>query len=142
MPDTSLLVVANPYCALDEDGNPVGALPRADVGGGRLVGAVRSVDDAGNRALTFSDKAEAVPDLVIFRRWLRHGEILCGDAATAAEVGIPWVPVADALAASREAAVARFQAATGRLPAFAIPTTPPAPAAAETTPKAGKAGST
>ena len=38
-------------------------------GGGlvRLVGAVRSVDAAGVRNLTFSDKAEAVPDLVIFR---------------------------------------------------------------------------
>lgn len=141
MPDTSLLVVANPYCALDEDGNPVGALPRADVGGGRLIGAAWEVSPDGARRLAFASEPERLPDVVTFRRWLQHGEIFPADEATAREVGLEWKPVAQALDAAKKAACASFQAAKGRPPAFAIPTTPPAPPAVETTPKAGKAGS-
>lgn len=140
MPEATLLVVANPYCALDEEGNPVGALRRTDLGPEALIGAVRSVAPDGTRTLVWLDEPKAIPANQTHRRWLQHGEILPADEATAREVGIAFVPVAEALAKAKANAAKAFQQATGRLPPFAeaAPAKPAAPAS-ETT-KAAKAG--
>lgn len=133
----TLLVAPNPYLVLDEDGDPCGYVLRVDLRRQSsrpiLLGAQRVLRN-GKLKVSFSDEPQQVPDLPAYRRHLRTGEILPADPSTARIVGLPWVPLADALARHREASALRFLAETGDLPPWAAaspdPTDPTPPAEA------------
>jgi len=139
----ALLVVSNPYCALDIDGEPCGYVDRTDVPGGRMIGGtvdhVRSVSASGATAdevsaaphapkFVWRKDPEAIADTPAHRALLRTGEILPADEATAALAGVRWLPVADALAVERGKAAAAFLAARGtESPFLGAPSAPPTP---------------
>lgn len=145
MPPT-LLVLPNPFAALDADGDPAAAFPRVEPAlRGALVGArvdhARSADS--EKYFFDTGKAVPLPDLPAYRKALRDGDLLCADEATARLVGLRFVDPALALEQSEAAAVARWRAETGEDPAFVmkerqgpaidgprteIPSPPPAPA--------------
>jgi hypothetical protein len=116
----TLHVVANPYCALDADGEPSGVAYRADLRG-QLVGALidhkRSKDGA--LKYEFSTDALPLPDMPAHRVLLRTGQILPADAATARVCGIGFTQPSAALAAAKERAALEWLAAYGELPPFA-----------------------
>jgi hypothetical protein len=139
MPVRPLLVAANPYCALSSEGLPAGAVPRFDMPSGRFGGAVtyvgavldaaRSTDD--HRVYLFDGEPVAVADLPAYRVALRCGDLLPADALTARLVGVPFVPLPEALATARAQAASRYQAVTGEPAPFLDTPHEPAPVAAQ-----------
>jgi hypothetical protein len=134
----ALVVVANPFCALDDDGDPSGAVTRSDIHE-RRIGATLDTERSkasGICKYTFTDAPETLPDSAAHRSYLRSGEVIPADEATAALVSRKFVPVADVLAAAKARAIAEYRAAYGVDPACAkaplqtAPATPtPAPSA-------------
>lgn len=126
----TLLVVANLYAALDEDGEPAGAVRRPEMRS-LFVGAEQRPADPKKPSnvpkYDFSADPVEVPDLPAYRHYLRTGELLPGDEKTAKKVGLKFRPVADELAERAERAAADFEAHYGERPAWALA---PAPASA------------
>ncbi len=139
MPQT-LRVLPNPYCALDADGDPAGAVPRVDLTNtatierrnrqGRTVktqvptltvllcAAVAPVP-AGKSAkvkYAFESDPATVPDCVEHRGYLRRGEAFAADEATAKLVGIEYVEPDFALELAKERAANEFKAERGVFP--------------------------
>lgn len=117
---STLLVVANPYCSLDADGEPSGVANRADIRGD-LIGCVldRARSKDGALKYSFTDEPVALPDMQPHRKLLRTGQIFPADEKTARLVGIPFVPPADALAHAKDRVAVEYFATYGELPPFA-----------------------
>lgn len=138
----TLLVVANPYAALDAAGNPAGLVPKdpstsrdgSHVGATRRITSVEKVAKNELRSpnvtteITFSSEPVEVPSTEYYRRKIRRGELLAADQSTATAANLEkFVPPAKALAAAKKAAVDDYIATHGELPACANDT--PAPEA-------------
>lgn len=143
----TLRVVPNPYCHLDEDGEPAGACPAdpAHAGGARRwVGAVLDTertklldrdsegrkirrpkwDTTGTDQITkfkFSADVVELPQSVYYLDRIRDGELIAADEETSRKAfgaGSKYVPAKEALAKHRGLAVERHEAAYGEKPAF------------------------
>lgn len=159
MPNT-LLVMPNPYAALDARGRPAAAYPLEGLAGrdrylgaqvdhartkkiGRLVlipdgyTPAEGAGEADLMAAWASTSAVEVPDTAYYRLALRRGDVLPGNADTAKAVGLPdgTATGTAALSAAHAAACAAHRAAYGS--AAACEPAPPGAAAAlkKTTPK-------
>jgi len=130
-----LRVVPNPYASLDDDGDPVGYVLRVDLrhlsGRPQMIGA-RRVMVAGKPKIAHEPDEVELPDLPAYRQHLRGAALLPADEATARRAGLPWVPVADALAAAKDAAAAKYLATFGVSPSWVAPAADPTPAAEAT----------
>ncbi len=151
----TIRVVANPYCALDADGNPCGAVsldPDAANGAERHIGAKRTTTTlvkfggvdalgrtvadprgAGLYATTWAFSAEPVTvhDTAYHRQRLACGELFPADRETARALGVAFVEPEKALDAAKTSAAALYAQAHGAPPAWALKTNPaPKPAAA------------
>ena len=152
----TLNVVANPFQAVDHDGNPSGAVALdPDLNGGSRVFVGAAYDPASIKTLrphvegspqtsrvaarfVFDTTPQAVPATPYFVRRIAKGELFAADRATARECGISdaeFREPAELLAASRARAFDSFKAETGREPRFTREDAPPAPPA----PPAGEA---
>lgn len=58
----------------------------------------------------FSEEVVVLPDTQYYRERLRDGDLLCADEATARECGLPFVPISEARAKSKAAALAMRKA--------------------------------
>lgn len=117
-----LLVMPNPFAALDSDGEPAAVFPRVDLPN-LLVGArvdhERSKDGAAKFFFDLS-KPVQLPDLPTYRNALRSGDLLPANEATARLVGRPFVPPEEALREAEMRAAARWRAETGEDPPFVV----------------------
>lgn len=122
----TLRVLPNPYCSLDIDGDPAGAMPRADMKG-KLIGA-RVDPELSEKAkrckYEFREDAVQVPDLDTHRNYVRSGQVFAADEKTAAVCGIAFVTPAVLWEQARKTAADKFLAETGELPPFAQPASP------------------
>lgn len=123
----TLRVLPNPYCSLDVDGDPSGALPRADMRG-KLIGA-RIDQDTSAKAkrvkYVFRDDVVQVPDIDTHRNYVRSGQLFAADEPTAKLCGVDrFVAPAALLEEAKRAAAHKFLAETGELPPFARPAAP------------------
>ena len=149
-------VVANPYCALDANGNPCGAValdPDAASGAERHIGAKRTTQtlakfggvDALGRTIAdprgaglyettwaFSSDPVTVHDTPYHRQRLACGELFPADRETARLLGVVFVEPDKALAAAKAAAAASYALAHGAPPAWAVQTIPAPKSAAAT----------
>lgn len=151
----TLRVVANPFCALDANGAPCGAVqldPDASNGAERHIGAKRTTRtlvkfggvDALGRTIAdprgaglyettweFSSEPVTVHDTPYHRQRIACGELFPADRETAAALGVAFVEPSKALASAKAAAATAFAQAHGAPPAWATQTNPaPKPAAA------------
>lgn len=144
LPLQTVRVVANPFNALDERGEPCCAVafedaPRAYLGATRtdILGApvpLHEADGVTYAKVTFAFDARprGVPLSSFTRRRVRDRDWLPADAESAAALGVaPFVAPEKALTAAADEAAARWKAQHGVLPAWAQP----APAAPVQTPK-------
>ncbi len=133
----SLLVFPNPYRHLDADGEACCVVTRADFRA-MLIGAQLDQErttHVGEEKRTKSkflfDLAEPVeiPAVPAHLNALLDGALLPANEATARAAGRPFLPLAAALAAAKEAARAEWLAATGEEIEPALFATGPLPAA-------------
>jgi hypothetical protein len=128
----TLLVFPNPYLSLDEDGHPAAFVVRVDFRP-NLVGARRGPArfKGGPPSYSYDEQPTELPDLPEYRHFLRTGELIAANPATAQLAGLPgpFREPAAVLAESAERAAKRFEEEHGEPPPFA------APAAAEASAK-------
>lgn len=141
-------VVANPFCALDEHGNPCGAVqldPDASNGAERHIGAKRTTRalvrfggvDSRGRALSdprgaglyettwaFSSEPVEVHDTPYHRQRIACGELFAADRETAQALGVAFVEPAKALAAAKAAAALAHAQTHGAPPPWAVQDNP------------------
>lgn len=131
---STLLVVPNPYCALNAKGEPDGKIkrdPSVDKAGG-FVGATLTKGKTVKKypkgdlrsnvyefSLSFSADPVSVPSTEYYRKKVRSGELLAADAKTAGECAVKFVPVEQALSEAKAAAIKSFEANEGFAPAIA-----------------------
>jgi hypothetical protein len=140
----TLLVVANPYTALDADGEPCGTCRRTDIEGHRLIGAAPDMDRSSSHedpqkphALKYVFHAipEAISDSHEHRGFLRTGQLFPADKATADACGLTFHPVAVSLERAKAQAAAHHLAMFGEAsPALAPSAGAPPPSAAKAAP--------
>ena len=146
----ALVVVANPYKALDHEGRPACAVNYP--GSSSIVGGVfdheahkasqeTSVAGEGKHIFSFSEEpvrvvCDSIAVFGYFRNRVIEGALLPADEFTARKCGIaidaknPFVPADKALADAKKAAADEFKAATGLDAPFTVKkTTKAAPAA-------------
>jgi len=128
----TLRVVPNPYCALDGEGRPAGLVPKeremvhrfANVHAG-YVGGRWELDpevpptDYGRGdprypsrpvVARFDSGEVSLADTIYYRDRIRCGELIAADAETARTVGVPLVPVDEALVIARQTAALQWRA--------------------------------
>lgn len=129
----ALVVVANPFKALDHEGRPACAVnypgSTAIVGGSFDQKAFEasqaaSVSGEGKHAFVFSDEpvsvlCDSIATFAYFRNRVLEGALFAGNKATASKCGVEFVEPKAALADAKAKAAKEFEDATGELPAFA-----------------------
>jgi hypothetical protein len=120
MKKRTLKVMANPFSALDVDGNPQGAVELEGIAG-QYVGAVldpEALRRSGRHGFRFLGEEVSVPLTAYYVRRLRDGDLLPADEEAAQFAGRRFVAPATALAEAREHARLAFLATFGHEPPF------------------------
>lgn len=125
MPKRSLVVVPNPFTAIDSEGRPCAVVNRVDTPrpepiGATLVGSTES----GELHYSYSQDPVTLADHPTHRRLLQTRQLLPADEETARLVGVPFEPVTQALEAARHQAAERHMAETGEASPHLIPVLP------------------
>ena len=121
----TLSVVPNPFLAHDSDGRPCSVAYRSDTARPEPIGATITGETSdGELIYQFTSEPVSLPDKAEHRKLFHGRQILPADEATARLVGVPFVPVATALATARAEAAARYLAETGEASEFLTPSTP------------------
>lgn len=121
----ALLVLANPYLFLHDDGEPgcvVHSVAAHDPDNRRLGARLRVTPtfkaaphsgqhDRQETRHDYDHDPFPLPDLAEYRKAIRSGELFAADEKTAKEVGIEWVPLDKQIAAAKAAAIDRWKAA-------------------------------
>lgn len=132
--NSTLLVVPNPYCALNAKGEPDGKIkrdPSVDKAGGFVgctltkgktikkypKGDLRS--NVHEFSLVFSVEPVSLPNTEYYRKKVRTGELIAADASTAGECAVKFAPIEQALSEAKAKAIQYFEANDGFAPAIA-----------------------
>jgi hypothetical protein len=137
-----LRVVPNPYCELDVDGDPAGAVPRVDLRNSHreqrtvrgekvsqsvssltvLIGATIDPERSKRRPkYVFSADELQIANCREHRAYVKHGALFAADVLTAKACEVPFVAPKAALTKARDAAAAAYLADNGELPSWSSP---------------------
>ena len=140
MTQRTVSILPNPYCSLDVDGEPAGAIPiermrgvyigasldqsrtrRSSQSSIRLRGQEvvnELLDTNTSTKFLFRDIPEEFPLTGYYRAMAKEGSVIAADEASAKKLGVKFLPPEEVVEQWKETSAAKFYSETGSYPAW------------------------